>query len=107
VSFFASFDPDSFQQIVSIHDKILWDLKKEGGFPEIETLKQKVHDILVSAQRGLDHPMEEEEVDGKRPSAEMYNDIVIEDEHNDEDDDDDEEDDEKNNSELRKYFGVL
>ncbi|MAY68310.1 MAG: selenoprotein [Rhodospirillaceae bacterium] len=33
--------------IVSVGDTVVWDRKRDGGFPEIKVLKQRVRDIAV------------------------------------------------------------
>ena len=33
--------------IVSVGDTVVWDRKRDGGFPEIKVLKQRVRDVAV------------------------------------------------------------
>jgi len=39
---------------VTVEDKVVWDRKSEGGFPDITTLKQRVRDQVVP-DRDLGH----------------------------------------------------
>ncbi|HAD87902.1 MAG: SelT/selW/selH selenoprotein [Rhodospirillaceae bacterium] len=40
--------------IVSVGETVVWDRKRDGGFPEIKVLKQRVRDI-VAPDRDLGH----------------------------------------------------
>lgn len=33
--------------IVRVGDRVVWDRKRDGGFPEIKVLKQRVRDVVV------------------------------------------------------------
>lgn len=33
--------------IVQVGDTVVWDRKRDGGFPEIKVLKQRVRDVVV------------------------------------------------------------
>ncbi len=39
---------------IAVNDEIIWERKRDGGFPEIKLLKQKVRD-LIAPDRGLGH----------------------------------------------------
>jgi selenoprotein W-related protein len=39
---------------ITVEDKVVWDRKSEGGFPDITTLKQRVRDQVVP-DRDLGH----------------------------------------------------
>ncbi|MFI6432753.1 SelT/SelW/SelH family protein [Rhodococcus oryzae] len=39
---------------IAIGDSLLWDRKRDGGFPDIVTLKQRVRDV-VAPERDLGH----------------------------------------------------
>lgn len=40
--------------IVRVGDTVVWDRKRDGGFPEIKVLKQRVRDV-VAPNRDLGH----------------------------------------------------
>ena len=71
-----------------INNDILWDRKKERGFPEVSEIKRKVRDV-VAPDRNLGH----NEV--SNTSSDNLDDV-----------DDDELDDDES-AELRSFYGVL
>ena len=40
--------------IVAVDGRVVWDRKRDGGFPEIKVLKQRVRDV-VAPERDLGH----------------------------------------------------
>tara|TARA_R110001592_G_scaffold102993_2_gene290265 strand:+ start:1634 stop:1915 length:282 start_codon:yes stop_codon:yes gene_type:complete len=40
--------------IVRVGDQVVWDRKRDGGFPEIKVLKQRVRDVAVP-EKDLGH----------------------------------------------------
>ena len=78
-------------QTVYIDEKIVWDRKADGGFPEIKVLKQRVRDI-VSPERDLGHADSNTD-DGKQQDQEV---VDVGDDM-----------DERDAADMRNFYGVL
>jgi hypothetical protein len=76
------------QLVLINNDLLVWDRKKERGFPEVSEIKRKVRDV-VAPNRNLGH----NEVSSA--SSDNLDDV-----------DDDEMDDDES-AELRSFYGVL